>query len=147
MRFSLVLFILSLGFRLASAQLFQNGASVLTQDTSKKINHYVVQPFQSISRPTFSSRKVIVRLKSDPLIKTSKGFRAARIQSLESEHEKFKSDLAQLGKGTAQGRTTSAKIFFEYNFSLKYIQKIVYLFFYNKFNVGLIHFPLRYSLT
>lgn len=113
---SLIL-ILTVGCNFIYAQLQYNEATIFVQDTSKKTNYYIVQPPEKKSNTSSSQNsRVIVRLKSDPLIKASKSSRSARIQSLVAEHEQFKSDIAQSGKRSANARTSgSAKIIFEYS--------------------------------
>ena len=114
---SLIL-VLTFGCNLIHAQLRYNEATISMQDTSKKTNYYIIQPPPGKKSNASSSQnsRVIVRLKSEPLIKASKGSRSARAQSLASEHEQFKSDIVQSGKASANARTSSsAKIIFEYS--------------------------------
>lgn len=90
--------------------------AILTQDTSKKVNVYIVEsPAKKAEASSEKNSKVIVRLKSDPLLKSSRSSRSARIQNLESEHTQFKSVIGEYGKRSSNGRlSATAMIRFEY---------------------------------
>ncbi|HEX5171673.1 MAG TPA: S8 family serine peptidase, partial [Cyclobacteriaceae bacterium] len=105
--------------------------SILTQDTSRKVNYYIVDPKKTTEPASTENLRVIVRLKSDPIAKSSRNSRSARSQNLESEHSQFRADIMLSGKSSASARaSTAVKIHFEYRevfngFSIEAPQEIV----------------------